>query len=226
MQPYLFPYLGYFHLAEVADIFVILDDVNFIKKGWINRNLFAVGGTERFLTVPLVKASQNRLIREHKIVDAHEWKANFLKTIDQSYSKLPKFNDTYPLVEDVIENNQNDLVDFLEYSLVSSSKFLGIDCAFKRSSDLDISPCVKGEEKIIEICKHLGAKTYINLIGGRKLYDPESFRGVGVELLFTGSNMDEIFERTGLSRLSIIDTLMKLPKERVLEVIKEISLEP
>ncbi len=91
MQPYFFPYIGYFQLINSVDKFVILDDVNYIKKGWINRNYILVNSKPCLFTIPLVKPSQNKLINETEIAFESNWKKKFLKTIETGYAKAPIF---------------------------------------------------------------------------------------------------------------------------------------
>lgn len=98
MQPYLFPYIGYFQLLNAVDMFVVFDDVNFIKKGWINRNNILVNRQKYLFTVPLKDASQNKLIKEVQIAD-DGWQEKFLKTVAQSYKKAEFFDEAFALIE-------------------------------------------------------------------------------------------------------------------------------
>ncbi len=96
MQPYIFPYLGYYQLVHAVDTFVFFDDVNFIMKGWINRNRILQQNEPFKFTVPLIKASQNRLINAIEISDYNRWKSDFLKSIEHSYKKAPEFSSIFP----------------------------------------------------------------------------------------------------------------------------------
>ena len=91
MQPYLFPYIGYFQLINAVDTFVVYDDVNYIKKGWINRNSILVNEKPFLFTVDLKEVSQNKLINEITIDENSNWKKNILRTIELSYKKAPFF---------------------------------------------------------------------------------------------------------------------------------------
>src|SRR5690606_3799363 len=95
MQPYLFPYLGYFQLINAVETFVFYDDVNFIKRGWINRNQILVDNKAALFTVPLKKASQNKLINEIDMAIDEKWLSQFFKTIEQNYKNAPYFDDTF-----------------------------------------------------------------------------------------------------------------------------------
>ena len=95
MQPYIFPYLGYYQLVNAVDTFVFFDDVNFINKGWINRNNILQQNQALRFTIPLMKASQNRLINEIELSDYGKWRGDFLKTIEMNYKKASHFTLIY-----------------------------------------------------------------------------------------------------------------------------------
>jgi len=104
MQPYFFPYIGYFQLVAAVNKFVIYDDVNFIKRGWINRNNVLINKKSNLFTVPLIKASQNTLINDTKInlKFYNIWKVKFLRSLEQSYKKAPYFTEVYNLIKNVL----------------------------------------------------------------------------------------------------------------------------
>src|SRR5688500_18274261 len=106
MQPYLFPYIGYIQLMSAVDHLVFLDDVAYINKGWINRNRSLQNGKDHLFTVPLLGASQNRLINSIEIADDGKWRTKFLRTIQMAYSKAPFYAETQPLIEGIIENKE------------------------------------------------------------------------------------------------------------------------
>ena len=106
MQPYFFPYIGYFQLINAVDKFIIYDDVNYIKKGWINRNNILVNNSPNLIQVPLIAASQNRLIKDILVVDENNWKDKLLKTIYFNYKKAPFFDQIFSLLEEVLFNDR------------------------------------------------------------------------------------------------------------------------
>src|SRR6266498_1735594 len=106
MQPYLFPYLGYFQLIHAVDRFVVYDDVAFIKQGWVNRNRILINGQPSYVTVPLKQASSFRQIRDIEIDDSpqnREWPSRFLKSVDNAYRRAPQFTHVFPLIESVVD---------------------------------------------------------------------------------------------------------------------------
>ena len=113
MQPYIFPYIGYFQLINAVDKFVIFDDVNFINKGWINRNNILLNNLPYLFTLPLKKSSQNKLINEIEIANDKIWNQKFLKTLQAAYSKAPNFSEVYNLVDRIVNSGLDKLSDFL-----------------------------------------------------------------------------------------------------------------
>ena len=105
MQPYFFPYIGYFQLINSVDKFIIYDDVNFINRGWVNRNNLLSNGNKLLVTVPLKKSSQNKLINEVEISYEVDWKGKFIKVFESLYKKSPYFNEVIELIGRIFEND-------------------------------------------------------------------------------------------------------------------------
>ena len=136
MQPYLFPYIGYIQLMAAVDKFVIYDDVAFINKGWINRNKILVGGKENLFTIPLIGASQNKLIKNIQIDDATKWRGKFLKTLEQSYKKAPQFQSVLPIVSEIIESEEKMIAGMIVKSLELMANYLEIKTKIVSSSSI------------------------------------------------------------------------------------------
>ncbi len=219
MQPYLFPYIGYWQLVNAVDEFVIFDDVNFIKKGWINRNTILLNGQPHRFTIPLDKPSQNKLIMETKLKFPNEEKERFLETLEMAYKRSPYFTDSYKLIKEIIEYDNDDLTDYIANSFNKICSYLGINTRFIRSSEICTDPELKGQNKVIAKCKALKANTYINPAGGRDLYDQKKFAEEGMQLYFIDTHMENIvypqFQDSFVSGLSIIDLLMFNSSDRI-----------
>lgn len=217
MQPYLFPYLGYFQLINAVDSFVIFDDVNFIKRGWINRNRILLGGKDYLFTVPLIKASQNKLINAIHIDGGQKPKEKILDLFHYAYRNAPEYKDVFPLVEEIILNKEGNLVKFIEYSLVMIAGFLNLKARFLLSSAIEKNSMLKGKDKIIDICRCLHSDEYINPIGGRELYDKNEFirKGIRLSFLKTKDITYPQFKNSFVPDLSIIDALMFNPKVKI-----------
>jgi hypothetical protein len=207
MQPYFFPYIGYFQLIKAVDSFVVYDDVNYIKKSWINRNRILVKDQPYTITLSLSKASQNKLIHEIYISD---YSSKILKTIHQSYCKAPQFLNVYPLIENIFSQNERLLSHFLIYSLRQICDYLDIRVKWHISSDLKKDKALRGQEKILAICEELRACCYINAPGGRSLYDESAFldRGMNLSFIQPKSSPYKQFGTEFIPNLSIIDVMM------------------
>lgn len=207
MQPYLFPYIGYFQLISAVDLFVIYDDVNFIKQGWINRNRILMNRREHLFSLRLRDASSFRPINETFIGDNGP---KLLKTFRQAYMKAPCFHQAEPLIRKIFENPEKNLARFVSNSITEVCHYLGITTKIVISSEIPKDNSLKGEEKIIDICKLLGASQYINAIGGQELYSSENFAKANITLNFIKS-LPIVYDQDSPSFipwLSIIDIIM------------------
>lgn len=210
MQPYFFPYIGYFQLIANSDVFVIYDDVNFIKKGWINRNTILVNNVPYLFSMPLQNVSQNKHINQIFISDLDKWKRDLLKTISSSYKKAPFYHDVYPIIDKIISFDELNLALYIQNSIQNLSAYLNLKTKFLMSSEIVKNNDLKGENKIIDICIQLGATQYINAIGGIELYTQENFQVKNIDLKFIKSEniVYQQFKNEFKPWLSIIDVLM------------------
>jgi len=182
MQPYYFPYIGYYQLINSVDTFYVYDDVAFIKKGWFNKNKIVINNTEYSFTIPLKNVSQNRNINEHFVSEEfNKWKDNFYKTLYLNYNKSIHFNDVFSIIEDTLK--YDNIVDITQTSLELVCKYLDIQTKFERTSNMFGINSSKGQ-RLIDITHKVGANIYINSIGGRVLYDKEEFKKHNIDLFF------------------------------------------
>ena len=212
MQPYVFPYLGYYQLLHAADRFVCFDDVNFIKKGWINRNRILLNGAAYTFTIPIAGASQNNTIRRSIIAEDASWKPKLLTNITHAYRKAPSFTEVFPAVEKLVNEAQGSIADMAEASLRLVVERVGLPVSIHRSSELALPEGIKAQERIIAVAAHHGAPTYINPANGAHLYDAERFREAGMDLKFLRMDPDVTYPQLGNTgfepHLSILDALM------------------
>lgn len=223
MQPYLFPYIGYFQLINAVDTFVIYDDVNYINRGWINRNNILINNEKKLFTISLKEASQNKLINEIEICDDFQ---KFLKTLRLNYSKAPFLDDVYPLIEKITSFENKRLSDFTLNSLIEIILYLNIKKEFILSSNLLKKNFLKGQDKIINICETLNATTYVNAIGGNELYNKDIFLKHNIKLLFIKTELISYkqFNNEFVPWLSIIDLLMFNSKEKIKSMLNQYEL--
>lgn len=207
MQPYLFPYIGYWQLINAVDTFVIYDDVNYINKGYINRNSILVCGKSQQIILELISASQNKFINTTEVGNNS---SKLLKTIEMSYKKAPYFDIVFPIIENILNQEEKNLAKFIGYSLQKLYSYLEIGTKFVYSSDIEKDNSLKAQDKILDICKKLDATNYINAIGGQELYDKEKFQARNIKLNFLKTELIEYkqFKNDFVPYLSIIDILM------------------
>ncbi len=223
MQPYLFPYLGYFQLLSAIDTFVIYDDVNYINKGYINRNSIVVNGQVLKFTLELIGASQNKLINDIQVGNNV---AKILKTIGLAYKKAPCFAQAFPMITEILLNTEKNLARFIGASLQVLANYLGISTHFLYSSEIDKNPNLRGQDKIIAICETLQADTYLNPIGGVELYDKTLFAQHQIQLFFLKGQLPSYrqFTTDFIPALSIIDVLMFNDPEQVVQMLAQYQL--
>lgn len=228
MQPYFFPYIGYFQLIHAVDKFVIYDDVHFIKQGWIHRNRLLVNGAPCFLTLALNGASSFRRINEIEVEGGQGvWRKKALKTLECAYRKAPHFFQVFPLVESVLTAPHTFVSQIAVESIAVTLEYLNIKTAIVESSTCYDNAHLKGQARVIDICRAESASEYINLSGGKALYSRDVFLNHGIRLTFIRSDPIRYpqFDNTFVPQLSIIDVMMFNPKEKVREFLTRFTLE-
>ena len=229
MQPYLFPYIGYFQLIHAADRFVVYDDVAYIKQGWINRNRILINGRPSFFSVPIKHASSFTSIRDTLIDDDRQharWVEKVLKTFDNAYRRAPEFARIFPIVEQVFGRQTTRIADLAVASVKAIASALEMKTTFVDSSMQYGNGNLKGEDRVLSICAAEGADVYVNVPGGRELYSPERFNAQGVRLCFVQPRPIEYrqFGEAFVPWLSIVDVLMFNPLETVRRYLEAYDL--
>lgn len=222
MQPYFFPYIGYFQLINAVDEFVVYDNIEYTKKGWINRNRILVNDKDAYISIPIRKDSDYLDIKQRYLADL--WikeRDKLLNRISESYKKSPHFANVFPVIEKSMLFEDFNLFNFILNSLESIKEYLGIKTSFVISSTISIDHGIKAENKVIEICKSRNADNYINPIGGVELYSKENFVRKGIDLKFLKSNdiIYKQFKNEFVPWLSIIDVMMFNSKAEVNEML-------
>tara|TARA_Y100001968_G_scaffold4538_1_gene4039 strand:+ start:11258 stop:11953 length:696 start_codon:yes stop_codon:yes gene_type:complete len=219
MQPYLFPYLGYFNLIKACDKFVFLDDVNFIKKGWINRNYIILNNKPFRFSIPLIKSSQNVKINTLRINKSSNYFRKFKSTLYYSYHKSPYYENVIRKIGPILTDESVFISELAIKSIKSICSIMGIDKKFYKSSSIsnEINE-YEGERRLVEITKYLGGTEYNNLPGGKDLYSKFFFNIHGINLKFINPWLPEYQQCNNhgefINKLSIIDILMNInPKE-------------
>ncbi len=223
MQPYFFPYIGYWQLINMVDTFVIYDDVNYIKRGFINRNYLLQNQQLQLFTLELISASQNKNINEI-IIGSNSSK--ILKTIKYNYTKAPHFDTVYPLIKSIFCTKEKNLSQFLGNSLQQISEFLEINTNFLYSSNINNDKSLQAQDRLIEISQLLGATDYVNTIGGAELYNKDDFRKSGIHLSFIKTANIEYKQSKNefVQNLSIIDVMMFNSKKEIKQMLNQFEL--
>ncbi len=226
MQPYLFPYIGYYQLIKAVDKFVIYDDVSFINKGWINRNNILVNNEAYSFTTPLKEASQNRRINEIALDQNETWKIKFLKTLEHSYRKAPYFSQVALLIQDVFNPGFTHIHQLARESVILIARYLGMQTGFVESSSKYNNVHLKGQNRILDICVQEGADHYINPVGGIEIYSRPNFENIGIKINFIKTKFITYpqFSNEFISNLSIIDVLMFNTKEEIQGMLNSYEL--
>lgn len=226
MQPYLLPYVGYFQLMAAVDCFVLFDDVHYIQRGWVNRNRILLNGRAHRFTLPLRGASQNRRIHEIERMDDPGWAPRLLRTLHQAYARAPHFSAVMPLLERVLGDPSVLLADYLRNGLEAVHEHLGLSCELVPSSRVYGNAALKGQERILDICRQEGAAFYINPINGTVLYDSDAFADKGVTLRFLRPRLTHYpqWGEAHLPWLSIVDVLMFNSVSELRQLLAETDL--
>lgn len=227
MQPYFMPYLGYFQLIHAVDVFVLMDDVNFIKKGYIHRNSILHRGNAQRFVLPVEGMSQNKLILDLSFQLEEKTIKKLLSTMTQSYQKAPYFSQVFPLLEKMFWFPEKKLTPFIKHSLSLVMDYVGISTKVVVSSTLDKDHDKMRMDRLVEICNVFGADTYINPIGGRELYKPEDFSKENIGLYFLELKKTAIYPQFGekfVPSLSMIDVLMFCSPEEIVALLEEYNL--
>ena len=222
-QPYLFPYLGYWQLINLADIYVIADNMQYIKKGYINRNYILSNGKPHRFTLEVRGVHLGTPINE---VNVGNNTKKILKTIFHAYTKAPYFNEVYPMIEEILLNNEKNLAKYVGYSIEKIADYLDMNTKFIYESGLEVDYSQGAQSGIINICKMLNANQYINAIGGQELYKKEDFEKESIVLNFL--KMEEIeykqFNDAFIPNLSIVDVMMFNGKDEIKNMLESYKL--
>jgi hypothetical protein len=220
MQPYFLPYIGYFQLLASVDQFIVYDNIKYTKKGWINRNRMLLNGAGAMFSLPLKKDSDALDIVNRELAVDFE-RIKLLKKFKGAYSHAPQFDLIYPVLERIVQHEERNLFRYIHNSIVQLCEYLGIKTEVRISSEIAIDHELKGQDKVLALCRAVGANMYINTIGGVELYAKDDFRREGIDLLFIKSRPNEYaqYGDAFVPWLSIVDVLMFNPKNLVLEQI-------
>ncbi len=216
MQPYFFPYIGYFQLIAAVDIFIVYDNIKYTKKGWINRNRMLQNGKDVMFSLPLKSDSDSLDVCERELA-ADFNRDKLLNQLKEAYRRAPYFAEIFAMVEQIVRYKDTNLFRYLHHSIVRTCEYLGITTEIGVSSDIAIDHDLKNQDKVLALCEAVGANTYVNAIGGMELYSRQVFLEKDLELKFIKSKPIEYpqFGDAFVPWLSIIDVMMFNSREEI-----------
>lgn len=227
MQPYLFPYIGYWQLINAVDTFVIYDNIKFSKNGWFHRNNILLNGEKKLFSIPLKKDLDTlNVVDRFLSIEARKIIYKTIRQIEFSYKKAPCFKTVFPVIEKIFQNNEQNLFRYIYYSVLEVCEYLEINTNIVISSSIDIDHSLKSQDKVIALNKALKSRTYINSIGGISLYDFNEFKKENIDLYFLESELENYkqFSYEFVPYLSIIDVMMFNTKCEIKEMLGKYKL--
>lgn len=211
MQPYLFPYLGYFQLVAAVDEFVLGDNLQYVKESWINRNRILMNGEGKLITFPLKKGTMHSRINERFFCDGFSKETDkLLRVLFAAYAKAPYYKKVFPFFKELIKHPETNLAKYAENSIRRICEYLDIKTPIHLASELSVNEVLDKQDRVVKTAKKLGGDVYINFIGGVELYDFDYFEKHGIQLKFHRINDITYpqFRNEFVPLLSIIDVLM------------------
>jgi hypothetical protein len=231
MQPYFFPYLGYFQLFAHVDVFVVHDDAQYVKQSWINRNRFLDRGAAAYFTLPVSGGSHRQLICAKRLHEPRRNQRKLLAKIQDAYHAAPQLDWICALLEPLFPGADETIASFNVRALRALRELLGLRTRIVLASEQAYPHFRTAQERVIRICLEEGGSRYVNPIRARSLglYDAATFRTAGLELSYLGLDPELRYEQNGgpfVPDLSIIDVLMFNSLGQTRELLDRFVLQP
>lgn len=228
MQPYFLPYIGYFQLIKAVDVFVVYDNIQYTKKGWINRNRILVNSKDEYISLPLKKDSDFLHIKDRYLADS--WRTErtkILNKVQEAYRQAPFFEPAFTELQQILSCESINLFEFLFNSICSVNNYLAIITRLVISSTLPIDHGLRSKNKVMALCKELGATEYINPIGGKGLYDTTEFADNQIKLTFLKSSniAYQQINESFIPNLTILDVMMFNSSETIRNYLNQYTEE-
>ncbi|MCK5116111.1 MAG: WbqC family protein [Candidatus Aegiribacteria sp.] len=232
MQPYFFPYLGYFSLIKHTDYFIVFDEVQYIRKGWMNRNRILApekpNGGWQYISLPIQKAHREALISDIYINNNILWKDKLLHQLEHYRKKAPYFAEVTLFLSQTLNTNENSIAHLNAHLLDSVCEYLSIPFNYTISSEMDFPEMTVNHpgDWALNISKYLNVSTYINPSGGKEIFPKEDWNTHGINLRFLTSNLPSYSQRReeSIMGLSIIDIMMFNNSEDISVMLDDITL--
>lgn len=230
MQPYFFPYIGYFQLIHATDRYIFFDTPQYERRGWMNRNrIINLNEGSTYITVPVVKALQQTALTDIVINNSSDWKSKILLQLEIYKKRAPYYDKVVDFVRSVLNQARTSLVDLNVASIVGSCQYIGLDINWDVFSkmDLNVPADCAPDEWALEIAKALYAEEYINAPGGASFFDRAKYEDAGINLQFIQPEITPYVQRIGRFEpgLSIIDVMMYNSPEEIREMLTHYTLD-
>ena len=231
MQPYFFPYIGYFQLINNTDIFILFDDVQYIRHGWINRNRILKPEKDwQYIIAPIQEHEQKSFIKEINVLNEDEWKNKILRQIEHYKKKAPFYKETKILLEECFNFNETSITLLNAFYIQKICTYLKISINLKISSleKYNYNNVNDAGEWALRICEQMGGKYYLNPVGGKELFNQDKFNQSNIELNFLKSgDISYSQRRNGIKEegLSIIDVMMFNSVEEIQNLLKQCEIQ-
>jgi hypothetical protein len=226
-QPSYFPWLGLLHKINLTNHYVLMDEVQLAMKTFQNRNvLLDLNGEQRFIVIPVLSKDHHQTtIKDIKTAD-NFWQKKHRKFIEFNYGKHPYFDEIYPQIEFIFNNNYIFLIDILIASMKTAFNMLNINVKFIRMSELNYNRSLKGKDLVFELLSTLKPDKYISGIGASNFISPEDYTANGINMQYQVFSHPVYKQKNSKSEfiegLSCLDLLFNLGTAKSTELIHSI----
>jgi len=228
MQPYFLPYIGYFQLLNYVDLWIVFDNIQYIDKGWINRNRILHPEHKKewqYITIPLDSRKQFSKINDIKIKQEIDWRKIILGKLTLYKKKSRFYNEVFSFINNVFNTNENNLSEFVTRSIRYTADYLGIKTKILVLSNMELplTNINHPGDWALRICESIGAKEYINPFAGKDLFNNKKFKDSNIKLNFLKSKMVVYDQKRHefIPGLSILDSMMWNSKSQLSKFINE-----
>lgn len=227
MQPYFFPYIGYFSLIKYVDKFIFFDTPQYISHGWVNRNrILDQKGNPDYITVPIKKVSRETPIKEIEISMDKNWRETIVGKLSVYKRKAPNYDAVINFVKDILYGSEySNLSELNCMSIERTCEMIGLTNDFSVFSkmDLQIGQVNAPDEWALYITRALQGDIYVNPPGGQSFFDKEKYESNNIKLQFLESRLRPYIQRIGRFEpgLSILDAMMFCKNDEIKDMLED-----
>ena len=229
MQPYFFPHMGYYSLIHHVDRWIFFDTVQYIRRGWINRNrILKPQEGWQYIQVPVRKHAREMPIKDVRVSDANDWRGRAFRQLEHYQKIAPYYEDVTEFLRDALENDLSSLAELNAHLIAKTFAYLALPFEYEMFSamDLRLGEVAAPGDWALEISRELEASEYINPPGGREIFDKERFAAASIQLQFLTANPAEYSQRRRefIPGLSILDVMMFNSRDEIHGMLNDFEL--